>query len=284
MNQLAFNSSMPRSGSELIQAILSQHPEVECGTTSPLLEYFYGSLNTLNGVEAKSQEHAEEYYSAFVKGGIDAYVKKALGKNKEKNLYIDKSRGWIYYYNVFEKMYGSQPPVICMIRDAAEVLASMEQLHLRSDLKTGDPLQNVTTDERVRHWLEKTPVGLAIRRIINSVHELKQSRDQGKSRPILFVRYEDLCERPEEILKTVTTFLGLRDFEFDLDNIKKVPGEDERHFGGFQDLHTVKQKFDSTNAKPKAIDVFGEALTQNIKERCAVYQNIFGYNTEKTNK
>ena len=203
--------------------------------------------------------------------------KKALGKNKKKKLYIDKSRGWIYYYNVFEKMYGSQPPVICMVRDAAEVLASMEQLHLRSYLKTGDPLQNVTTDERVRHWLEKTPVGLAMRRIINSVHELKQSRDQGKSRPILFVRYEELCERPEEILKTVTTFLGLRDFEFDLDNIKKVPGEDERHFGGYQDLHTVKQKFDSTNAKPKAIDVFGEAFfnTKHKRKMCHIPKHFW---------
>ena len=75
---------MPRSGSELIQAILSQHPEVECGTTSPLLEYFYGSLNNLNSVEAKSQEHAEEYYSAFVKGGIDAYVKKASWQRQIK--------------------------------------------------------------------------------------------------------------------------------------------------------------------------------------------------------
>ena len=44
------------------------------------------ALNNLNGVEAKSQEHAEEYYSAFVKGGIDAYVKKKLlAKTKRRN-------------------------------------------------------------------------------------------------------------------------------------------------------------------------------------------------------
>ena len=39
-------------------------------------------------LKAKSQEHAEEYYSAFVKGGIDAYVKKSSWqKQKEETLH-----------------------------------------------------------------------------------------------------------------------------------------------------------------------------------------------------
>ncbi|NHW78511.1 sulfotransferase, partial [Escherichia coli] len=59
--KLAFNSSMPRSGSELLQGLLSQHPDICAGTTSPLLEYVYGAYKNFKDTqEAISQQNSEE--------------------------------------------------------------------------------------------------------------------------------------------------------------------------------------------------------------------------------
>lgn len=56
MQRLFFNSSMPRSGSELLQVILHQNPLIYASSTSPLLEYQFGARNNYNLPEVMSQE------------------------------------------------------------------------------------------------------------------------------------------------------------------------------------------------------------------------------------
>lgn len=276
---------MPRSGSELLQAILSQHPQIVCSTTSPLLEYFFAAAKNLSTQEASSLENAQELFAGFVKGGLDGYARRSLLMHREKpkaKLYIDKSRGWINYYNSIEAYTGESPPLICMVRDAAEVVASMEKLHLKSNFKADDPMKNVTPAERVDSWLRATPVGLAVRRIVNAIHELNNLEQEGKSRPFFFVRYEDLCNNPEDVLASILKHLKLKSHRFDLDNIEKVPGEEEAAFGSFNGLHAVKQKFEANNAEPKADEILGESLANSVREKCAAYQQAFGYTKQLT--
>jgi hypothetical protein len=55
MQKMFFNSSMPRSGSELLQVILHQNPLIYASSTSPLLEYQFGARVNYNLPEVTSQ-------------------------------------------------------------------------------------------------------------------------------------------------------------------------------------------------------------------------------------
>ena len=53
--QFIFNSSMPRSGSELLQCILHQNDNIYASSTSPVLEYWFGARGNQNLPEVRSQ-------------------------------------------------------------------------------------------------------------------------------------------------------------------------------------------------------------------------------------
>ena len=258
---------MPRSGSELLQALLAQHPAIAASATSPLLEYVFGAAKNLETPEAKSQPDSQKYFDAFGGGGMREYAKHALSSKEGASLYVDKSRGWVYYYPLISKVLGEEPKVVCMVRDLAEIVASMENLHRNSANVLGDPLQNVTTGERIDHWLKTTPVGLALRRVMNAL-------DQGY-KGVLYVRYEDLCAAPQKVLDGIVEHLGLPQHDFDLENIEKAASEDERAFWSAEGIHKVEAKMEP--AHTRANELFGEVVADRIRQFGAAYQNFFGY-------
>jgi len=262
--RLAFNSSMPRSGSELLQGILSQHPEVCAGTTSPLLEYVYASFKNFKDCqEAKSQKDAGSHFYPFVKGGVSAYAE-TFRKNNE-SVYLDKSRGWVHYRNIIQEAFGCNIPVVCMVRDIADIAASMERIWRKNEPSHLDPLKLVTMEERISNWFTSTPIGLAIRRIQNAL---------SKNEAIFFCRYEDLCLAPEETMKQILQHLSLSEFKFDFENIEKATSEDELAFG-FAGLHSVQTKL--RKDLPKAEEVLGEQMAKSLREEYSGYQNLFKY-------
>ena len=60
-----FNASIPRSGSELIQVLLSQNPKIYGSATSPLLEYQFGARQNYDLPEVKSQD-PQLMFDAFI--------------------------------------------------------------------------------------------------------------------------------------------------------------------------------------------------------------------------
>ena len=264
--KIAFNSSMPRSGSELLQGLLSQHPDVCAGTTSPLLEYVYASYKNFKDTqEAISQKNSEVHFSSFIKGGVLSYAESYRDANQ--SFYLDKSRGWVHYGNLVEKALEKEIPVVCMVRDIADIAASMERISRENDPSHRDPLKLVTMEERMTQWFTATPIGLAIRRIQNAL---------SSKRRIFFVRYEDLCSTPESVMKQVTDYIGLPEFKFNFDKIEKASGEDELAFG-FKNIHTVQTKLRTEH--PKAEDTLG-GLASSLRQEYSGYQKLFQYSTE----
>jgi len=57
MDKLFFQSSMPRSGSTLLQNILAQNPDIYATPTSGVLELVYGArANYTSSLEFKAQD------------------------------------------------------------------------------------------------------------------------------------------------------------------------------------------------------------------------------------
>lgn len=226
--KLFFNSSMPRSGSELLQVLLHQNPEIYASATSPLLEYQFAARNNLTLPEVQSQnlELMEIAFLSMCRGMAESYYKPIT----ERPFVIDKNRGWSHYWEWVDQ-WNPNPKMICMVRDLRAVVASMERVYRKNrHLPVGPDnpaqLQNMTVAERANYWLNTQPIGLALKRTADLFQ-------RGLADKILFVRYEDLCNYPDETMVNVYRYLGLKEYKHDFQNIKKEVVENDAAYGPY---------------------------------------------------
>jgi sulfotransferase len=231
---LFFNTSMPRSGSELLQVILHQNPSVYASSTSPLLEYQFAARQNFSLPEVQSQplELMETAFLSMCRSMAEGYYSAIT----DRPYIIDKNRGWSHYYE-WVSLWNPNPKMICMVRDLRDVFSSFERIYRNNrHLPVGpdDPvnIQNMTLYQRLNHWQNTQPIGLALQRTADLFQK-------GIHEKILFVRYEDLCNSPSETMKTVYRYLGLEEFSHNFSNIEKMVQENDKLFGPYGS-HKIK--------------------------------------------
>ena len=263
-----FNSSLPRSGSTLIQNILAQNPRFYCSPTSGVLELLYAARqNFTNLSEFKLQD------PALMKSGWLSFCKHALegwyAGITDRPVAVDKSRGWIYYWEFLNAFYPN-PKVICCIRDLRHVLASMENLH-RKNMHLHDPADNpaqmkmVTVEDRVSHWLSTPPVGLGLQRLRDAV--LK-----GNATSFFILRHEDLLAEPQAVMQRLYAYLEEEPFVHDFDNIEQVVTEDDSQHGAYGD-HVIRKKLSASPLEPEKL--LSKPVCDAIRRECAWFYQRF---------
>ena len=93
MEKIFFNSSLPRSGSTLLQNILGQNPDFYVTPTSGVLELVFAArANYTDSPEFKAQDHQlmKDAFLGFCKEGVEGFFNSIT----DKKYVIDKSRGW----------------------------------------------------------------------------------------------------------------------------------------------------------------------------------------------
>ena len=257
MKKYIFNSSMPRSGSELLQVILHQNPAIYGSVTSPLCEYVTAIKDCQKNAEVKSQP-ADLMKKAQLSAShqmIHGYYEAMT----DRPIVVDKSRQWMWNYDLLEQIIGTKPKMLCMIRDLREVFTSMEKnwrknRHLPQGPDNVNTLQNMTVEERIAAWSHDNPVGFSTQRL-KSAGELNQLQD------VFILRYEDLTRFPDECMQKLYEYLELPYFQHDFNNIVKEVEEDHQWHGIFGN-HDVKKEL-----KPSVSDyeeVIGEIVGQKV--------------------
>jgi sulfotransferase len=135
MEKLFYQSSLPRSGSTLLQNILAQNPDIYATPTSGVLELVFGARgNYTNSPEFKAQdaELMKKGWQAFAKNGMDAFYNAVT----DKKYVVDKSRGWGIHYDFLNTIF-PEPKVVCMVRNLKDVFASMEKNYRKNPEKYG---------------------------------------------------------------------------------------------------------------------------------------------------
>jgi len=270
MQKILFNSSMPRSGSELIQVILHQNPRIYGSSTSPLLEYQFGARANYDLPEVKSQ-NPQLMYDAFLsmcKGMSNSYYSSIT----DRPVVIDKNRGWAHYYEWVEQ-WSPNPKMICMVRDIRSILASMERIYRKNrhnpqGIDNPTQIANMTVEQRMNHWLNTQPVGLALQRTMDIFQ-------RGLGDKVLFVRFEDLTSDPHGTMNRIYNYIDEESFDHDFNNITKEVEEDDSHFGIFG-RHSIKSKIESQSSTPWE-DVLTPEIAEAIRKGNQWYFNTFNY-------
>jgi sulfotransferase len=266
--KIVFNSSLPRSGSTLMQNILAQNPRFYCTPTSGVLDLLLASRKYYTELaEFKAQD------PALMQKGFIQYCRYAINGFFEgitdKPVCVDKCRAWFHYHD-WIKQFAPNPKYIVCIRDLRAVLSSMEKLfHKNRDRSDPDEvtgaLTMITVNNRVMHWLNAPPVGIAVARLIEAVQTnlLKQ---------LHIVRFEDLTSNPGKVMKQVYDYLDEPYFDHDFNNIAQLTQENDQYHTIYGDHH-IRRK-----VEPVAVDfvnVLGKSICDTVRANYALFYNAF---------
>ena len=203
--RIFFNSSLPRAGSTLLQNIIADNPDFYCTPTSGFLELLLSAKNAYNHGEAFKAQDAElmkKGYIGFCHNAMHGFFNAIT----DKPYVVDKNRSWGIHLPL-AKEFMVAPKVVCMIRDIRAVYASMEK-NFRKNPTQENHIQNpnqlvgTTLKKRIDLWADGIPVGIAMDR-------LKDMIDQGIDKDVLFIRYEDLMDFPEQEMRRFYEYVGL---------------------------------------------------------------------------
>jgi sulfotransferase len=248
MNNIFYQSSLPRAGSTLLQNLLAQNPDIYATPTSGVLELIFAARgNYTDSPEFKAQdsEIMKTAFQAFCREGMKSYYNAIT----DKKYVVDKSRGWGIHYD-FLSFIHPEPKIIVMIRDLRDVFASMENNFRKHPDKAQSILNwaqmsGTTVPKRVDIWAQSQPVGLAIER-------LQEMFRLGIDKHVLFVRFEDLCLYPDTEMQRIYQYLNIPFYKHDFDNIEQVTKEDDEVYGSFGD-HTIRTKLEPVRSKAKEL-------------------------------
>jgi len=266
--QIFFNSSMPRSGSTLLQNILGNNPDIYSTPTSGLIDLIKAaqqSYSTSPNIKAQDELQMKKAFLTFCQYGLHGFFK---GLTDRKYI-MEKSRGWMLNYPFLECFYPS-PKIVCMVRDLREVIGSMENNFQKNRHKFDiafDKMGIYSIDGRADRYLKSKPVGM----MLNNIKMAFQKKYASK---ILFVKFEALCESPDETMAEIYQFLGIPYFHHDFSNIKQVTFEDDKWHGIYGD-HKIKSKI--TPLIPKSKELLGKEVCDTIYRDYLWYFKAFNY-------
>jgi sulfotransferase len=255
MKTFFFISGLPRSGSTLLCNILAQNNDLFVSkATSGCHDILFNIRNNWD----KLIEHKAE--------GVDyAQLKRVLQSvinsyhSTDKNIIIDKGRGWLSLIEMLEFILGYSPKIIVPVRNLSEILTSFEKLWRNStgfsqwNFEQNDYFKAQTVEGRCDIWASASqPVGLAYNRV-------KDAISRGYKNNLFFVEFDELTSQPYQTLQKVYNYLELPYYEHNFNNIQQYTKEDDEGVHRIPNLHKIRPQI--IPVPHSSEEVLGQFLT-----------------------
>lgn len=238
MAKIIMASSLPRSGSTLLQNLLAQNPKNHCTGTNDLIDMLMkvrDSWMASAGFIAQGLKNVEPRIVSMMRGMIQGFYADELSAGKTV---FDKSRGWLTYLEMMEKIMGGPVKAVVTVRDIREVIASFEKIYRKSCI-TDHPVQGMEAFRRltVQGRAERL---LSIEHTVGfMIHCLYDVFQRGLENRLVIVPYYELTHDPIGTVLRVCKECDLPPFVCDPLNVKQLIHEDDTVYGMY-DLHTIR--------------------------------------------
>jgi sulfotransferase len=234
MTQFVCLSGLPRSGSTLLSAVLSQNPAIHSEGNSAVQQLMcdmYKSI-TINSVEqlaANRREMTERDLMISVPNIYYRHIRGADGG--PPRIIVDKSRAWTLIWNVelARRYIDKNIKMIVLERPVKEVFKSFNKLYVRNGLS------EEIRAERLNKMIEPQSDP-----IVTSLDGLRYARSHNQDNNFLFIQYADMLTDMKGVLDRIYEFCGWEKYEHDLTNINNLHQEDDE-FYGLEGFHTVRK-------------------------------------------
>lgn len=271
MPKILFQSSLPRAGSTVFQNLMAQNSDFYATPTSGLIELIFGARKNYSEVPeyktSMEKDLMKKAFLAFCNGAMHSYAEAIT----DKKYFLDKGRSWGFYIDWVELFLPYQPKVICIVRDLRDIFSSQEKLFRKNPeadngLIDWHSMRNTTISKRVDFFSNTMPVGLALDRLESIIQT-------GNAHKFLFIKYEDLCLRPETEMARVYNYLEEPYFAHNFDDIKQVTYEDDSLYGMTD--HKIRNRLDLLQSD--AEQVLGKGVCEWIFQRYSWFFEYFKY-------
>jgi len=256
MNQLVFLSGLPRTGSTLLSAILSQNPKIHAEGNSAVCQLMW-DLHVSCMTKANQQITANNRNHTI--HDLVSQVPYIYYKDISETIVVDKCRSWTIPDNIelIKKYVSEDFKMIILERSIEEIIQSFAKLY--------------TENNQTFVWENfLTPGSEPIMRSIHGINSVKKwiSNDETYSRHFLFVSYNEIINTTEETIRKIYDFCGWEYFHHDFQNVVlKYPENDEvYHLKGHHTIRPVVEKVENNIIMP-----------EKIKDMCLKIDTLMGY-------
>lgn len=220
-------SGLPRTGSTLLSAILSQNPKIHAEGISSVSTLMYDMFvsctsHCLNLLQATNRE---KIIYDLLSSIPSTYYKDIL---EEETIIVDKSRIWTLETNVriLENYVDSNIKIIVLERPLIDIVKSFTKIYQ----------QNGKYYDAMFFFQPNGPITI-------TYNGIKWAKKNNEKNNFLFIQYQELVETPQKVIEKIYEFCGWEPFEHYFERIKvKYPENDEIY--GMHGMHDVREKIE----------------------------------------
>jgi len=263
MKTYYFDAGLPRSGSTLLTCLLNQNPQIHAGTLSPVFEVMYYTNERLQGEQAQAFPKPK-IFKRMVENVIDTYY-----DDVKEPVVIDKCRAWTAHIDLLKKYVTPDPKILCTVRHPLDILASFIDLINNSrsisfiDKALLQQGMFITNDTRCNFMMN--PGGI----VWESMNALATAFRQNQTQHIHFIQYDDLVNDPKRVMQGIHSFLRLKPYDYDFENIETKFREKDTEVYGLPTMHEVRKKVEKTSRH------YSEVLSEEVINK---YKNMDFWN------
>jgi sulfotransferase len=228
-----FISGLPRSGSTLLAALLSQNPTVRAGITSPMGGLVGAALAEMSAVNESALLFTPTQREAVLKGLFLNYYN-ALGP---ASAVFDTNRSWTARIDLLATLF-PQSKIICCVRHIPWIIDSVERLIRQNKFELSKIFSfdvGGTVYSRADGMM--SPSGL----IGYPLNAMKQAMHGAEAARILILPYDTLANRPAAAMAAVYAFTGVTPFPHDFQNLRFDAKEFDARLGT-PGLHDIRPR------------------------------------------
>ena len=218
-------SGLPRTGSTLLSAILSQNPKIHSegiSSVSTLMYDTFVSCNT-NCLKLLHANNREKTIYDLLSSIPVTYYKDIP---EEETIIVDKSRIWTLETNVriLKKYVDSNIKIIVLERPLIDIVKSFTKIYQ----------QNGKYYNALMFFQPNGPITI-------TYNGIKWAKKNNENNNFLFIQYQELVEEPQKVIEKIYEFCGWEAFEHSFERINvKYPENDEMY--DLLGLHDVREK------------------------------------------
>ena len=239
--QFIILSGLPRTGSSLLVAMLTQNPKIYGEGASALCQLMWDAKQVCDNVDAISANHR-----FHTKHDILSALPNLYYKNANQPIIVEKGRTWAHPLNfdMWLNHVDENQKIIVMTRNVEEIVKSMASLRIKNGW-SGDVFSDLVA-----------PSSEPICRAAEGIFFAKKAYPER----LIFVDYEDIVCDPLGVINKIYEAYGIEKYDHSISDINvKNPENDEVH--GLIGMHDVRSTIST-----RSIDI---ELPDEIKAICA---------------
>ena len=223
-------SGLPRSGSTLLSAILSQNPLIHAEGNSAVCQLMWDMHQSCatKSSEQLAANRREHTIADLISSIPHIYYKNNL---KTEKIVVDKCRSWTIQANVqlLQKYIDKNIKIIILERSVKEIICSFLKLYRDNNMPPDALLQ-----------LESALLTPSSEPLMRSIAGINWAKKNNHANTFLFLSYNDLITDPQSTIDKIYAFCGWTPFVHDFqDVICKYPENDEVY--NLKGQHSIRQ-------------------------------------------